>query len=154
MRRLLPAIAALGLCLVLASAAFASDRIPTGVRRINVTLTYPVSLKGSKPALHRTLTKTATVQKVVGAADVLRAAKVAGVCPMYMRAGSELTVIFRGASGQILAETRVQVAFGSHGTSGTSACFPIQFSAGSQNQRLLGNSYVRLVGRLIGTAIS
>ena len=154
MRRLLPAIAALGLSLALASTAFASDRVPTGVKRINVTLTYPLTVNGAKKALHRTLTRAATVQKVVRAADELQTATVIGACPMFMRAGPGLTVVFRGASGQVLAETRVQVELGSRGTSGTSACFPIQFTAGRDNQRLVGNSYVRLLGRLIGTPIS
>jgi hypothetical protein len=66
----------------------------------------------------------------------------------------ELTVVFKSSSGRTLAETRVAVVQGSRGTSGTSACFPIQFTAGSQNQRLVGNSYVRLIGRLVGTPIS
>ena len=110
-------------------------------------------LKSSKP-VHRTLTKSATVQKVVGAADILHAARVVGACPMFIRVGPELTVVFKGASGKTLAQTRVAVVQGSRGTSGTSACFPIQFTAGSQNLRLVGNSYVRLLGRLIGTKIS
>jgi hypothetical protein len=154
MRRLLPAIVALGLCLALAASAFASGRVPNGVKRINVTLTFPLAVKGSKPAVHRTLTRAATVQKVVGAADALRTAKVIGVCPMFVRLADELTVVFKGSSGQTLAETRVQVEQGSRGTSGSSPCFPVQFVAGNQNLRLVGNGYVRLLGRLIGTAIS
>jgi hypothetical protein len=151
MRRLLPAIATVGLLLALTAPAFASDRVPTGVKQINVTLTFP--LKSGKP-LHRTLTKSATVRNVVGAADVLRAATVVGACPMFIRVSPELTVFFKGASGKTLAETRVAVVQGSRGSSGTSACFPIQFTAGSRNLRLVGNSYVRLLGRLIGTKIS
>ncbi len=151
MRRLLPAVVTVGLLLGLASQAFAGDRVPTGVKRINVTLTFP--LKSSKP-VHRTLTRSATVQKVVGAADVLQAAHVVGACPMFIRVSPVLTVVFKGSSGRTLATTRVAVVQGSRGTSGSSACFPIQFTAGSQNLRLVGNSYVRLLGRLIGTKIS
>lgn len=154
MRRLLPAVVTLGLFLALASPALSHDRVPTGVKRINVTLTFPLQGNGPHKAVRRTLTKTATVRHLVGALDLLKAATVHGVCPMFLRLGPELTVIFRGSSGQRLAETKVQVALGSSGSSGTSYCFPITFSAGSQSQRLLGNGYVRLVGRLIGTAIS
>ena len=154
MRRLLPAIAALGLILALAAPAFASDRVPTGVKRISVALTFPPTVTPSKKAVNRTLTKMSTIHEVVGAVDVLRTAKVVGACPMFLRASPELTVVFKGSSGQTLAETRVQVEQGSHGTSGTSFCFPIQFTAGSANQRLVGNSYVRLIGRLVGTPIS
>ena len=154
MRRLLPAIAALGLILALAAPAFASDRIPTGVKKVDVTLTFPPTAGGSKKTVRRTMTKAATLQKLVDAVDVLRTAKTVAVCPMFIRLSPVLTVVFEGSSGQTLAETRVQVEQGSHGTSGSSFCFPIQFTAGSANQRLVGNSYVRLVGRLIGTPIS
>ena len=115
--------------------------------------------------MHKTLTKAATVHKVVNAADVLQTAQVVKMCPMavplgsrsarlspmFMRLGPELTVVFKGSSGQTLAQTKVQVEQGSRGTSAASFCFPIQFTAGSQNQRLVGNSFVRLFGRLIGT---
>src|SRR5579875_1646229 len=143
MRRLLPAVAALGACLALAGPASAGNRMPAGVKRIGVTLTFPLTGSGSRKPVHRTLAGAATVRRVVGAADALRGAKVVGACPMFVRAGSELTVVFRGASGRILAETSVQVVLGSRGTSGTSACFPIHFTAGSHSQRLVGNSYLR-----------
>lgn len=154
MRRLLPAIAALGLILALAAPAFASNRVPAGVKRISVTLTFPPTVMPQKQAIDRTLTKRSAVREVVVAADALQTAKAVGACPMFLRASPMLTVVFKGSSGQTLAETRVQVEQGSHGTSGASFCFPIQFTAGSANQRLVGNSYVRLIGRLVGTPIS
>lgn len=143
-----------GLLLGLASPAFAGARVPAGVKRISVALTFPLVGSGTHKAVHRTLTKTATVRRVVGSLDALRAATVHGVCPMFMRLGPQLTVVYRGSSGQMLAETKVLVALGSTGTSGSSYCFPITFTGGSQSQRLVGNSYVRLIGRMIGTPIS
>jgi hypothetical protein len=168
MRRLLTAIAALGLILALAAPAFASDRVPTGVKKINVTLTFPPSSGGSKKAVRRTITKASTVNKMVNAADVLRTPQSVKMCPMAVPLGSKsarirplfirlspvLTVVFKGSSGQTLAQTRVQVVQGSHGTSGSTYCFPIDFTAGNANERLIGNSFVRLVGRMIGTQIS
>ncbi len=154
MRRLLVAIVTTGLLLGLASPAFAGGRVPAGVKRISVALTFPLEGNGTYKAVHRTLTKTTAVRKVVGALDALRAATVHGVCPMFMRLGPELTVIYRGSSGQMLAETKVLVALGSTGGSGSSYCFPITFTGGGQSQRLVGNSYVRMIGRMIGTPIS
>lgn len=154
MRRLLAAIVTIGLVLGLASPALAGDRVPSGVKRISVTLTMPLEVGGSQKTVRRTVTGAGTVRGVVRDVDDLQTATTQGPCPMVVRLGPELTVVFRSSSGKTLAETRVQVALGSRGTSGTSACSPITFTAANQNQRLVGNSYIRRVGRLIGTAIS
>src|SRR5579875_2762523 len=115
MRRLLPAIAALGLCLALASPALASGRVPTGVKRISVTLTLPLQTGGTHKWVRRTVSNAATVHRLVAAADLLHPARSERVCPMLVRFGPELTVVFRGASGRTLAQTKVQVTLGSHG---------------------------------------
>ena len=154
MRRLLAALVTSALFLGLASPALASGRVPAGVSRISVVLTFPPQVGGTHRAIHRTLTGTAAVREIVGAANALRPAPVHGVCPMFVRLGPELTVVFRSDTGRMLAETRVQVTLGRRGTSGSSYCFPILFSGAGRNQRLVGNGYVRLVGRLIGTNIS
>lgn len=154
MRRLLAAIVTSGLLLGLASPAYASGRVPAGVKRISVALVFPLKVNGKQNSVHRTLTKSATIDEVVGAVDQLKTATVHHVCPMYMRIGPELTVDFLGSHGQKLAETKVQVVIGSHGKSGTSWCFPIQFTAGKTSQRLVGNSYVRLIGHVIGDPLS
>ena len=144
----------MGLCLALAPPALASGRVPAGVKRVSVTLTFPLQTGGVHRAVHRTLTKAATVRRVVAAVDLLHTAGSHGVCPMVMRLAPELTVVFRGTSGRALAQTKVQVALGSRGVSGSSYCFPITFTGGGLSQRLVGNRYVRLMGRMIGTAIS
>jgi hypothetical protein len=73
---------------------------------------------------------------------------------MIMRLGPDLTVVFRNSSGTALAEVSVQVADGTKGDSGSSACFPIRFISGGKSQSLVGNSFVRMMGRMLGTAIS
>lgn len=155
MRRLLPAVIAAGLVLALAVPAFAADRVPSGVKRVSVTLTFPPQTSGSRKPVRRTFTTTAKVHNIVNAANSLQIAKVRGLCPMFVRLGPELTVVFRGGSGSSsLAEVKVEVALGSKGSSGSSACFPIHFTTSGSQQALVGNSFVRLVGRMIGTAIS
>lgn len=154
MRRLLVAIVTCVLLLGTASPALASGRVPAGVKRISVTLTFPLKVNGKQNADHRTLAKASTVHEVVGAVDMLRSPTVEGVCPMYVRLSPVLTVVFIGSHGRKLAETRVQVVLGSRGTSGTTACFPIQFTVGTHSHSLVGNSYIRLMGRLIGISLS
>ncbi|MDE3131920.1 MAG: hypothetical protein KGL16_12275 [Acidobacteriota bacterium] len=123
---------------------------------------------GTGKSVHRILTKPATVRGVVRATDALQAARVVGACPMIMVLGPRLMVLFRGAragggagSGgtggggrPTLAQAQVQVTYGSRGSSGSSACFPIRYASGAHSATLVGNNWVRLIGRLIGTAIS
>ncbi|HEX3803005.1 MAG TPA: hypothetical protein VHV75_09215 [Solirubrobacteraceae bacterium] len=158
MRRLLIVVAILALNLGLAAPALASNRVPSKVKQVTVTLTFPPRTGGSKPPVHRTLTKTATVNRVIKAVDALKAAQTRHtMCPMIEVLGPKLTVVFRaGGAGPnpALAEAQVDVALGTHGSSGSSLCFPIHFSAGSTQVALIGNSFVRLVGGLIGTPIS
>ena len=164
MRRLLPAIVTLGLLLGLAAPAMASNRVPKGITKINVTLTFPSRKPGPQPnnakaltaqkPVRRTLTAAATVTQVVKATDALTVAVRHGVCPMIMRLGPELTVVFRNASGTAVATAVVEVTTGNHGTDGSTACFPIHYVSGSKSAPLLGNSGIRMMGKLIGTAIS
>ncbi len=155
MRRLLILIAMLTSALALASPALASNRVPTNVKQIAVTLTFPPAQNTKKP-VHRTLTKPATVKRVISAVNQLKLAKTDRVmCPMFEVLGPKLTVVFRAsAAGPALAEAQVDVSLGSHGSSGSSVCFPIRFSSGSAQTALIGNGFVRLIGGLIGTPIS
>lgn len=140
--------------LVLAAPALAAARVPGGVTRVSVTLTFAPSSSGTRSPEHRTFTKASSVAQVVNATDALQTAKLRGMCPMIMRLGPELTVIFRNSSGTALAEETVQVVDGTKGDSASSACFPIRFTSAGKGQSLLGNSFVRMMGRLLGTAIS
>jgi hypothetical protein len=155
MRRLLPAIVTVGLALGPAVPAFAANHLPSGVNKISVTLTFPLkTVSGSQNTVRRTLTKAATVAEVVSATNALPTAAVRGVCPMLVVLGPELTVVFRNSSGTELAAAQVQVVQGSRGESGSSRCFPIRLISSGKDTNLLGNSWVRLIGRLIGKSIS
>jgi hypothetical protein len=155
MRRLLIVIAVLTSALALAAPALASNRVPSNVKQVAVTLTFPPAQNTKKP-VHRTLTSPATVKRLITAVDALKAAQTRRVmCPMIEVLGPKLTVVFRATrTGPALAEAQVDVSLGSHGSSGSSLCFPIHFSAGTTQTALIGNSFVRLVGGLIGTPIS
>ena len=137
--------------------ASGTARVPVGVRQIVVTLSFLPSGDGHHRSRERTLTRRASVREVVQAADRLTPAVIRGACPLFMRLGPDLTVVFRGGRRDrlTLAQARVQVVLGRHGDSGASACFPIYFTAGRGGEEpLVGNGFVRLVGRLIGQAIS
>jgi hypothetical protein len=157
MRRLLAAIVTIGVLAWLAvpATALASDRVPRGVTRISATLTFPLATpSGGHRTVHRTLTRAATVAEVVSATDALPVTHRHIMCPMIVRLGPVLTVIFRNARGSAVAEAQVQVVQGAHGDSGASPCFPIRFTRGRTDAALVGNGWVRMMGRLIGTAIS
>lgn len=129
-------------------------RVPSGVRHVSVILTFPPRVGGaSRLPVRRLFRGAARVRELVDAADALKPARRRGLCPDYLRLGPELTVAFRGRRS-VLATAQVGVASGSRGSSGSSACFPIHFSSRGRVQALVGNGFVRLVGRLIGTAIS
>jgi hypothetical protein len=140
--------------LVLAAPAYAAGRVPSGVTRVSVTLTFEPTSSNTRSPERRTFTRASSVTQIVKATDALQTAKVRGMCPMIMRIGPELTVVFRNANGTALAEETVQVVDGIKGDSGSSACFPIRFTSAGKGQSLLGNSFVRMMGRLLGTAIS
>lgn len=161
MRRLLPAIVTasllLGLAALAPASALASGRVPRGVTRISVTLASPPKTPtkiGTGKSVHRTLRRRAIVREVVLATDALQTPRMVGACPMIVILGPHLTVVFEGAGGVQLAQAEVQVTYGSHGSSGSSMCFPIRYTSGTHSAALVGNSWVRLMGRLIGTAIS
>ena len=155
MRRLLAAVAASALMLGAAVPAWAAGRVPGGVTNVTIAISFP--LKGG-PGYHRpvrrTLSRRAAVAEVVQATDALPAARRHGVCPMIMRLGPELSVTFRNSSGTQLAVATVDVAYGSRGDSGASFCFPIRYMSAGGSADLLGNGWVRFMGRLTGTTIS
>lgn len=160
MRRLLPLLVTAGLSAALAAPALAghartAHHLPSGITKLDVSISFPLrSGSGRHRPVRLTLTKPATVARVVGAIDALPLAKIRGMCPMIMRIGPVLTVVFRSASGAQLAVASVDVAQGSRGDSGSSACFPIRLFSAGRTTDLLGNGWVRLMGRLSGTAIS
>ena len=150
-------VVTLALALGVAAPAFASNRVPANVKRIAATLTFPGGIDGSRPTVHRTLTRRTTVQRVIRAVNGLQPSKQRIMCPMIMVPGPILTVVFKaGGAGPnpALAQAQVNVVLGTHGSSGSSPCFPIRFSAHGVQSPLIGNSFVRLMGGLIGTPIS
>ena len=158
MRRLLAAIVTCGLlsvALAAAAPALAAGRLPGGIARISVTISSPLKTgSGSRKPVHVTLSRAATVAMVVKATNALRVARVHGACPMFMRVGPELSVVFRNSKGTELAAAWVAVTQGSRGDSGSSFCFPIRLVSSGRTTDLLGNGWVRMIGRLAGTAIS
>lgn len=155
MRRLLPAIVTVGLLLGFAAAAMATSRVPKGITKVNVTLTIPASGSTTRGTQHKTITKAASVAAIVSATDGLQPPSTKHImCPMIMRLGPALTVIFRNAKGVEVAEATAQVTLGSKGDDGTSPCFPIRLVMGGKSSALLGNGWIRMMGRMIGTAIS
>jgi hypothetical protein len=142
------------LALVTAGTAQAAP-VPTSAKVVDVTLTYAPPV--TKKPVHRAFTGHNQVSAVVEAIDALPPARSRGVmCPMILMLGPTLTVVFRaGPAGPALAEARVHVALGTHGSSGSSVCSPISYWIRDRQQTpLLGNSFVRMVGRLIGVKIS
>jgi hypothetical protein len=155
MRRLLAPIICAGLILGSAAPSLAAaGRVPSAVRKVSVTLTFEPSSSNTRTPEHRTFTKAASVAQIVDATNALVVPKFHGACPMIMRLGPELTVVYRNASGTALAEASVQVVDGNKGDSGSSACFPIHYTSGGEEQSLVGNSFIRMMGRMLGTAIS
>ncbi len=155
MRRLLLAIVTLGVLIVFTAPAMAAGRVPKGVTKVSFTLTFPLQQQPTarKPE-NKTITNAASVARIVTATNGLQPVTNPGVCPMVMRISDELTVVFRNAKGVMLAEATAAVALGSSGTDGSSPCDPIRFTSGTKGADVLGNSWIRLMGRMIGTAIS
>jgi hypothetical protein len=135
--------------------ALAGNRLPSGITRVYLTISFPLATgSGAHKPVHRTLTRAATVAEAVDATDALPVAKVHVMCPMFMRDGPDLTVVFKNAHGTQVAGAEVQVVPGSKGDSGSSPCFPIRFTSAGKISDLLGNGWVRMMGRLAGTSIS
>ena len=140
----------------LADGARTAGRVPSGVTKVSIAISFPLTTPSGqrhKP-VHVSLTRSATVAEAVAATNALPLAKMRGMCPMYMRIGPVLTVVFRNSGGSQLATATVDVTQGSKGDSGASACFPIRYVSSGSSSSLTGNSWVRLMGRLAGTAIS
>ncbi|HWD69241.1 MAG TPA: hypothetical protein VG293_03540 [Solirubrobacteraceae bacterium] len=160
MRRLLAAIVTsvllpTAVAWAAAAPASAASRLPRAVAKVSIAISFPLkTVSGYHKPVHRTLTRASTVAEIVSATDALPVAKLRGMCPMIMRIGPELTVVFRNASGTQVATAEVAVTQGSKGDSGSSACFPIRFTSSGQTSDLLGNGWVRMMGRLTRTAIS
>jgi len=155
MRRLLATVAATALFLSPAAPAWAAGRVPAGVTSVSIAIGFPQKgAPGYRTPVHRSLTRHAAVAEVVQATDALPVARRHVMCPMIMRLGPLLSVTFRSSSGAQLAVATVNVAYGSRGDSGASFCFPIHFVSTSGSAALLGNGWVRLMGRLAGTTIS
>ncbi|HET9094529.1 MAG TPA: hypothetical protein VFN36_05530 [Solirubrobacteraceae bacterium] len=138
-----------------AETASVAARVPRGVKRIVVSLAFPfTSGPGAHAPVRRTLTRPATVARVVAATDALRRVRIVHPCPMLRVRGPELALVYRGARGAPLATLMVQVTTGRDGRSGASPCFSIRFSSAGREQLLLSNGFVRMAGRLLGTPIS
>jgi hypothetical protein len=140
--------------LAVAAPAFAAGRVPSGVKRVSVTLTANPTTSSTSSAAQRSFTKAASVAQIVRATDALPLAKARGMCPMLMRLGPQLTLVFSNAKGKAVAQLTVQVEDGTKGDSGSSNCFPIHFMSGDQGASLVGNGFVRMMGRMLGTPIS
>lgn len=142
----------------IASAGIASaaqtPRVPSGAKLVDVTITFPQT-EPRKP-VRRAITSPRAVAGLIRAADALKAPPPGNfVCPMFMILEPSLTVVFKaGRAGPALAQAQLPVSLGTAGSSGSSRCFPIHFSSRGREQSLLGNGFVRLVGRTIGVQLS
>ncbi len=142
--------------LVTAGTASAAQtaRVPSGVKVVDVKITFPQT-KPRKP-VSRSITSPHAVAELIRAADALKTPSPGNfVCPMFMILEPSLTVVFRaGPAGPTLAQAQLPVSLGTAGASGSSRCFPIHFSSRGREQSLLGNGFVRRVGRTIGVQLS
>ena len=136
------------------ASAAQTPRVPSGTRLVDVTVTFPQT-KPHRP-VRRAIKSPRAVAELIRAADALKIPPSGNfVCPMFMILEPSLTVTFRaGPAGPALAQAQLPVSLGTAGSSGSSRCFPIHFSSRGREQSLLGNSFVRLVGRTIGVQLS
>lgn len=137
-------------------AAVQSGRVPRGVKRVTVTVTYPELGKAMRAPLVRVLTSPSEVRALVTAVDRLKPLNRHGImCPVLLVDRPVLRLVFSSGSGATLAQVRVSVSIGTGGDSGANICFPVMFQTGAGAQRsLVGKALVPLAGRLIGAVIS
>jgi hypothetical protein len=158
MKRILAISALVTLLSTSVAGATASGRMPAGVRRAMVTVTFPPTPNAPTHPIRRLITNAKKVHALIAAVNALKPATTHLMCPAIEVLGPVLTVVYRAGPGPAhpdIAQTKVKVTTGTHGSSGSSSCFPIAFSAGSTHSAALtSNSYVRLVGRLSGISIS
>jgi hypothetical protein len=133
----------------------ASERVPSGVRVVDVTL--QVGRRHSYYRLPSAATKP--VVAVLNSLEIVQAGTVSS-CPMESAdtARPLLTLYFRAGSGPAhpaLARAQVYVVQGKHGYSGWTPCDPISFWIGNDRQTpLVSDTFVAEIARLTGANIS
>jgi hypothetical protein len=139
-----------------------SERVPSGVRRVAITLRIGSGRSGLRHMHISTYVvwRESRVAALVKAFDNLPIVQPPGglSCPLLV-AGSDgpaLTLQFRaGPAGPALARAEVYVTHGTDGFAGFNSCDPIDFWIGGRQQTALTSpTFVRQIGQLIGANIS
>lgn len=126
----------------------ASERVPAGVREIDVTRRAP----GRAPAFSAKVTAPARVREIVALIDALPIVQ-PGVlaCPMMPAGGQSVTFSFRAAGGAVLAQASQPVVAGP-----ATACDAMSFVvAGRRQTPLLGGSgFLAAVAKLTAPGLT
>jgi hypothetical protein len=137
-------------------------RVPGGVRVVDVTLRIGHGLLGNENVVARThvFTGAATVQALITSVDALATVPKGSIwnCPAAIAEPTrrQLVLSFKpGAARRAIARVEVDVSQGSEGDSGWTVCDGIEFSVGGKRQIVLvSHTFVRHIGKLIGSGIS
>lgn len=127
-----------------AAAAVSRERVPPGVRRVDIQVGYP----GQAPKISLRIGERAQVERIVTLLDGLRTART-GIynCPDITVAAARASFSFRSADGALVAHASM-LDFGTAGP-----CDPIQLSIRGRQQRPLVGSFLSRVQRLLGVRL-
>lgn len=136
-----------------------SERVPSGVRAVAVTLRIGTGLGGTK---HRRshiyrITGAARVDAIVSAIDALPIVQPGIVysCAELLQDVPQLTLRFLSATGSTVARAQVNVFPGRHGASGWTSCDPIDFWIGARRQTpLTSHTFVSRIATMLGADFS
>jgi len=139
----------LGACSVLALAGpgtvSAHERLPSGVRQVDITAGY----RGQRPITSVHVTGTAKVRTIVRWLDELRQAPTGTYhCPALTAGLARVTFTFRAEHGAVLARARMIEL-----THVAGPCNPIVLTLHGHAQKPLAGSFVGRVQRLIGARL-
>jgi hypothetical protein len=123
----------------------ASERVPAGVREIDIRSAYP----GQAPIVSRRVIDPAKVRQIIRWIDALGTVQPeAYACPVL--GGPTVTLDFRATSGALLAGASMM---DSQGPSGP--CNPIELSIrGHRQTPLIGGNFLEQVERLLGIRVN
>lgn len=136
-----------------------TERVPSGVSRIVITLRIGAGPQGLRPPLHAlsyTVWRPRRVAALVDEFDSLPIVQpgVMYSCPAMLLNRPTLNLRFAAADAA-LARAQVYVAPGKNRYAGWNMCDPISFwIAGRAQTALTSHTFVSLVGKLIGASIS
>ncbi|MDE3131921.1 MAG: hypothetical protein KGL16_12280 [Acidobacteriota bacterium] len=136
-----------------------SERVPAGVRTIAITLRLGSGQFGATDMRRSeyVLRQASRVAALVNDFDRLPIEQPGAViaCALMLSNGPSLSLAFRRASGDTVANATVRVSPGRNGASGSYSCDPITFTIGSRQQTpLTSGTFVKRIARLIGANIS